>query len=306
MSQTPSAPDPEDAPGQQDASPAPPPPAPPSRRPPAWFYIALPLVILLAAFAVVLAIIVTDDNPAPVPAARPERATATAVASTPSPTPEPTSLAPPAAAPTSMREAVTGYAASFDLDAAAFGTCLATGDVLATVAEQFQRGIALGVNGTPTFFINNKIITGAQPSFIFLEVIDAELAGSPTSIEEYSDAVQILASAEQPQFGILPGRPNIEGAAIEGSPDAPVIIVEFSDFQCPFCQRWFLNAYPDIRERIGEDVAIVFMHFPLTSIHPNAEAAHLAAECAREQGKFWEMHDILFDRQAEWSPLPIN
>ena len=91
---------------------------------------------------------------------------------------------------------------------------------------------------------------------------------------------------------------------MEGDPSAPVVIVEFSDFECPYCKRWYDEALPSIRARVGTDVAIAFLHFPLTGIHPNAAAAHAAAECAGTQGAFKEMHDLLFERQDEWSRLP--
>lgn len=81
-----------------------------------------------------------------------------------------------------------------------------------------------------------------------------------------------------------------------------VTIVEFSDFQCPACKA----AYP-LKEQLftnfpGE-IEFVFRHYPLTSIHPNALLAAQAAESASQQGKFWEMHDLLFERQTEWEAL---
>jgi protein-disulfide isomerase len=78
-----------------------------------------------------------------------------------------------------------------------------------------------------------------------------------------------------------------------GPTDAWVTVVEFSDFECPFC-RSEQPVLTNIEVTYGADVRLVFKHFPLPSIHPHAEAAAVAAECAREQGKFWEMHDLLF------------
>jgi protein-disulfide isomerase len=84
--------------------------------------------------------------------------------------------------------------------------------------------------------------------------------------------------------------------AVRGNPDAPVIIFEYSDFECPFCSR----AHPTVKQVMdtyGDDVAIVYRHFPL-SFHPQAQKAAEASECAKEIGgneKFWEMHDLLFE-----------
>jgi protein-disulfide isomerase len=82
---------------------------------------------------------------------------------------------------------------------------------------------------------------------------------------------------------------------IYGSPDAPVIIVEFSDFQCPYCSR--VNpAMEQIKTTYGDKVAIVFRDFPLP-MHKEAPKAGEAAQCANDQGKFWEYHDKLFANQ---------
>ena len=95
---------------------------------------------------------------------------------------------------------------------------------------------------------------------------------------------------------------------IIGNPDAPITIIEFSDFQCPFCARFHIQTLPTIMEEYIEkgDVKLVFRDFPLQSIHPNAVPASVSAECANEQGKFKEMHDILFEKQNEWSNLETS
>ena len=84
-----------------------------------------------------------------------------------------------------------------------------------------------------------------------------------------------------------------------GQKNAPVTIVEFGDYQCPFCQRAFQQTFPQIKKDYVDTgkVRYVFVNFPL-SFHPNAEPAAEAAECANEQGKFWEYHDKLFENQA--------
>ena len=90
---------------------------------------------------------------------------------------------------------------------------------------------------------------------------------------------------------------------MSGNKDAKVKIVEFTDFECPFCARFFTDTFPQIeKEYIDSDkIAFYIRHFPLYSIHPNAEGASLAAECANEQGKFREMHDIIFENQKTMS-----
>ena len=86
----------------------------------------------------------------------------------------------------------------------------------------------------------------------------------------------------------------------KGNPDAPNVLVEYSDFQCPACAAYHAPVKRLI-ENIGDDVRLVYRHFPLRQAHPNAQLAGQAAEAAGMQGKFFEMHDILFARQSDWS-----
>lgn len=86
---------------------------------------------------------------------------------------------------------------------------------------------------------------------------------------------------------------------VRGNESAKVVLVEYGDFQCPGCKSYSSEAQR-IVEQYGENMALVYRHFPLTQIHPNARAAAAAAEAAGLQGKFWEMHDLLFANQTEW------
>ncbi|MEK6853393.1 MAG: thioredoxin domain-containing protein [Nanoarchaeota archaeon] len=92
----------------------------------------------------------------------------------------------------------------------------------------------------------------------------------------------------------------LDDDAVKGDEDAPVTIIEWSDFECPFCARFYRDTLPLIEEeyiKTGK-VKLVFRDFPL-SFHQNAQKAAEAAECAGEQGKFWEMHDLLFEQGVE-------
>jgi protein-disulfide isomerase len=98
---------------------------------------------------------------------------------------------------------------------------------------------------------------------------------------------------------------NADKARIRGAANAPVWLVEISDFQCPFCKEWHDQSFATIdREYVKTGkVRVAYLNFPLSRIHPNAQAAAEAAMCAGVQGKFWELHESLFQTQTRWAPL---
>ena len=107
------------------------------------------------------------------------------------------------------------------------------------------------------------------------------------AIESILDSVGVDVVLERPRVEVRSDGPSM------GPADAPVTIVEFSDFQCPYCQR----AQPVLRsiaEKYPEKVRIVYRHLPLESIHPQARAGAEASACAADGGRFWEYHDLLF------------
>ncbi|MBA4180898.1 MAG: hypothetical protein C0506_09955 [Anaerolinea sp.] len=274
-------------------------PAQPS-APPAWTYFLSPIALVIGSIIISATIWYTSDDSSAPPAA-------SAVANE---SPAVTSSEAPLSTAKDLLTTLNGYAKQIGIDGTKFSQCLqddaAVQAKVSLINKHLQRGSALGINGTPTFVINNKMVVGAQPSAIFDEVIDKELKGSPTSIQEYSANVQALASSTPPRFQILPGKVDVSDATIEGNPSAKVMIAEFSDFQCPFCKRWTEDNIKRLRARLGNEVAIAFLHFPISQIHPNAGNASIAAICAGEQGKFWQMHDLLFARQTEWADLPTK
>jgi protein-disulfide isomerase len=83
---------------------------------------------------------------------------------------------------------------------------------------------------------------------------------------------------------------------LQGRRDAPVVLVEYGDYECPFCGKAYWEA-KRLQEALGDQLCFVFRNFPLTQVHPHALQAAEAAEAAGAQGKFWEMHDMLFENQ---------
>jgi protein-disulfide isomerase len=117
-----------------------------------------------------------------------------------------------------------------------------------------------------------------------------------------------LAAAAPSPSAAQPGRPdpnrrysvNTQGSPVKGNEKAKLAVVEFSDFQCPYCRR-VGPTLEQIQREYGDQVRIVFKHLPLP-MHQNAPDAHAAAEAAHQQGKFWEMHDLIFADQQSMSP----
>jgi protein-disulfide isomerase len=97
---------------------------------------------------------------------------------------------------------------------------------------------------------------------------------------------------------------SIDGATLKGSNVAPVVVIEYSEFQCPYCGRFALDTLPSLdRSYIATGkVQLAFRHLPLEKIHPFALSAAMTAECAGNQGRFWEMHDLLFRDQRSLGP----
>lgn len=187
------------------------------------------------------------------------------------------------------------YAKELKLDTNKFNSCLDSKKYANTVSEDMNYAQTVGVGGTPASFINGKFLSGAQPFENFKEIIDKEISGTGSEdVTVYSKTLQDMAD---PKYGAFdPKKKEVKinpSDPVKGPAGAKVTIVVYSDFECPFCVR-FYPTVKQIEETYKENVKVVFKQFPLTQIHPNAQAAAEASLCANEQGKFWEYHDKLF------------
>lgn len=136
----------------------------------------------------------------------------------------------------------------------------------------------------------------------------SNLDSNQISQEELDNAIaklelKILQNKLPPNQPITELKISADNDPIIGNSNAPITIIEFSDFQCPFCAKFHIQTLPKIMDEYIKEgkVKLVFRDFPIQSIHSNALLASVAAECANEQGKFKEMHDKLFENQNEWS-----
>src|SRR5712691_3593908 len=106
----------------------------------------------------------------------------------------------------------------------------------------------------------------------------------------------------------VPVRTSLGDGPTLGRADAPVTLVEFSDYQCPFCLRFFATTLSALKKHYVDTgkVRYVFRDFPLDQMHPQARKAAEAAHCAGEQGKYWEMHEVLFQNQRALEPPKLS
>ena len=115
---------------------------------------------------------------------------------------------------------------------------------------------------------------------------DSADAASQAQSQTTGDSYQDIVRYEVP----------VDDDPIIGPEDAPITIIEFSDFECPYCRQWFAQVYIRLRETYPDQIRFVYRDFPLTSIHPNAFSAAEAANCAGDQGAYWDYHDQLFNQ----------
>ncbi len=127
--------------------------------------------------------------------------------------------------------------------------------------------------------------------------------------KELAEIKKLVSGAFKPQIAPkATAMVSISGKPSLGRQEAPVTLVEFSDYQCPFCRHHFLTVFPILKKEYIETgkLRYVFRDFPLDSIHPQAQKAHEAARCAGEQSKYWDMHDTLFENSKDLSLLALK
>jgi len=211
------------------------------------------------------------------------------------------------------RESYEAWAKEIGVDMSKFNAGLDAHTWAKKVDEDSEEGHKLGVNGTPASFVNGVEVSGAQPFDKFKTVIDQELQKAEAKIAAGTpkDKVYVAMSAENHKnapaaeegekedtktvFKVPVGK-----APVRGNVNAPVTIVEFSDFQCPYCKR-VEPTLKALRDKYGDKIRLVWKNEPLP-FHNRAEpAAEVALEARAEKGDagFWEAHDKLFDSQPK-------
>jgi len=191
------------------------------------------------------------------------------------------------------RASLERYAQQVGLDLSRFRAALDSGKYADFVEQDSQEGQRIGAGGTPTFFVNGRKMVGAQPFAVFKATIDEEIAKADALLAKgtrIEDVYETLLNSAPP-----PPKVEVGQAPTKGPANAPVTIIEWSDFECPFCARG-AERVNEIIAKYGDKVRFAYKHQPL-SFHKNAMLAAQASMAAHEQGKFFEYHDLLFANQ---------
>ncbi len=192
-------------------------------------------------------------------------------------------------------KALYAYARQLHLDDAAFRQAMDTHEYRPIVEEDLLEAKALGITQTPTIFVNGQRFEGAQSTDVLEKAISA---GTSKKSAPQKKAVRVSSPRNDNALSATTFRDLTKAAMlVRGPANAPVTIVEFSDFQCPFCRR-SVEPLEELVKEHPKDVRLVFRSFPL-DFHQYSELAHEAALAAAAQGKFWEMHDLLFANQSQ-------
>lgn len=160
----------------------------------------------------------------------------------------------------------------------------------------------------------NKLIIAIVSVAVVSAFLGGYVVGGETAepkeviIRETVQDSQAKQTSQEPQGPQIVKNISVDDDPLKGNQDAEITIIEFSDFQCPFCLKFHEQTWPLLEKNYLSTgkVNFVYRDFPIQSIHPNAMPAALASECADDQGKFWEYHDKLFENQRMWQDLDIQ
>lgn len=179
------------------------------------------------------------------------------------------------------------------LDKGKFQACLASGKNKAVIQNDIAKAKESGVSGTPAFFINGRLLTGAQPYDNFKNAV--EVALDPSKAALLPAAGSQPAQAPPPPTNVVFN--DLEGRPTEGPKNAPLSLVIFSDYHCPFCKR-VEPTIDQLMKNYSGKIKKVWRHYPLP-FHQGADRTHMASECAHEQGKFWKYHNLLINAPSD-------
>jgi len=194
---------------------------------------------------------------------------------------------------------------------------------LAYAQKDFDRANEFSITGSPTLIMGNKMVSeydfatnttnarspealkellccgfNEEPSFCDLQ-LNKTRAITMFEVTPRNAATVSAGQQQKPLGSLVVPNVSVDDDPVRGLKDAPVTIIEFSDFQCPYSKHYFDETLSMILSNYSDRIQYVYRDFPVASIHPNAPKTAEAAQCAFEQGKFWEYHDMLYKNQGK-------
>lgn len=221
-------------------------------------------------------------------------------------------------------EVLERYAVELGLDVERWRVDKESEAVAVKILHDQASVVGLGARGTPTTFVNGKMLPGARPLEHFVNEVDQAIAEANVELARGTPAAYLHVALSTKNLGhgfvssVIEGGAPVEPPkpkpvpekkpervevpvhpddAFVGPADAPIVLVQFSEFQCPFCAK-LKGTLAALREAYPQELKIVFKHLPLP-FHEAARPAAMASLAADAQGKFWAYHDLLFDNQRQ-------
>ena len=164
--------------------------------------------------------------------------------------------------------------------------------------------VALGIAVSMSYGITPVLADDGDDLRGQLETIKSDLDRIKQDVKEIRNILERARGRGRAGEGPVKATVSIDDDPILGNENAPLTLIEFSDYHCPFCRRFFTQTFPKIKSDYIDTgkIRYVFRDYPLDAIHPNARKAAEAAHCAQEQGKYWEMHDAIFTSKSSGFP----
>lgn len=178
------------------------------------------------------------------------------------------------------------YAKKLNLNIDQFSSDFDSEELQKKLETKISEGHAIPITYTPTFFLNGTRIDNPRGYDEFKTIITETINGKPVPVASDGETK-------------IPNTINSDDW-IQGNKDSKIVLIEYSDFQCPACASYF-PITKKLTEEFSDKIVFVYRHYPLVNIHPYAEPMARAAEAAGKQGKFWEMYELIFANQATWS-----
>lgn len=258
-------------------------------------FLSTPFAVLLGSFVIAVAILIHGGF------IKIDKFSSNKAAASPSSVPAAAPTNPAVKTQADYSNRLKSLASKVGLDQSKFDACLDSSEKAPQVQTDLNEGSKLGVSGTPATFVNGYMISGAQPYSVFKDTIDFLSKGGSWNSPDPAVKYLVDGNINNGEIDKNKVEVGVGNLPVLGNVNAPITIVEFSDYECPFCGRFFSAVESQLKGEYIDTGKVKFYYrdFPLSQIHPGAQKGAEAARCAGDQGKYWEYHDLVFENQSQ-------